>query len=69
MSRRRPMKKKLLNKQGSFRPLWSIISFLVTIVILLALLKVLGIEIPAAEFIAGGIEAFKENVQALKNLL
>lgn len=63
------MKKGFLNKQGSFRPLWSIISFLITLIIILALLKVLGINISAAEFLAKGIESFKESIQILTDLL
>lgn len=63
------MKKGFLNKQGSFRPLWSIISFLITLIIILALLKVLGINISAAEFLAKGIESFKESLQILTDLL
>lgn len=50
----------LKSKKGGANPIWGIISSIFGIIILLALLRVLGINIPFADFIKEGITSLKQ---------
>ncbi len=56
---------KFLNKKGSGNPIWALISFILSVVIILALLRTLGIEITFVDYILSGIESFKEIIDEL----
>lgn len=61
------MKKILGNKRGGGNLLTSIISAIMSIIIILAFLRMLGIEIDFAGYIREGVNAFIELVNDLKN--
>lgn len=60
--------KMLKSKRGESHPIWGLISSVIGIIFLLALLRVIGIDIPFAEFVKEGISSMREILGEIKKI-
>lgn len=59
----------LKSKKGGTNPIWGIISIIIGVIVILAFLRVLGINVPFAEFIKKGITTLRKIFETLNSAL